>query len=191
MGFLLTDFVQNIIEDGNGSVVFRLGMQYAQGNPLPNAAVVGVHVMDVFGEHESGPPGASVVFGVGEHVTDVHLLSVVMDGRYQPELVASDVKDCEPAHLIGRGERDPQTGEGGIVGLPNNGEPVIQWSPCIRMCPSELHQPLSRDDVHLAMVSQYEIFVKRAREWFLVRLSGEGGGRLRHRRSGRIVKRLS
>jgi hypothetical protein len=28
------------------------------------------------------------------------------------------------------------------------------------MCPRELHQPLSRDDVHLVIVSQSEIFVK-------------------------------
>lgn len=39
MGFLFTDFVQNIVESGNDTVVFRLGMKYAKGNPLPNAAV--------------------------------------------------------------------------------------------------------------------------------------------------------
>jgi hypothetical protein len=97
---------------------------------------------------------------VREHVPDIHFLSVVVDGSYQPELVAPDVKDRESAYLIGGGERDPQTGEGGIVGLPNNSEPVIQRSPCIRMCPRELHQPLSRDDVHLVVVSQNEIPVK-------------------------------
>jgi hypothetical protein len=95
-----------------------------------------------------------------EHVPDVYFLSVIVDDRYQPKLVTSDVKDREPAHLIGGGERDPQTGEGGIVGLPNNGEPVVQRSPCIRMCLREFHQSLSRDDVHLAMVSQSEILVK-------------------------------
>ena len=80
-------------------------------------------------------------------------------------------KDREPAHLIGGGERNPQTGEGGIVGLPNNGEPVIQRSPCIRMCPRELHQPLSRDDVHLAIVSQSEILSSRSHS-----RKGERGG---------------
>jgi hypothetical protein len=121
--------------------------------------------MDVFSKHESAPPGASVIFGMREHVSDVHFLPVIVDGYYQPELVASDVKDREPAHLIGRGKRDSQAGEGGIVGLPNNGEPVVQRSLCIRMCPRELHQPLSRDDMHLAMLSQYEIFVNSVRAW--------------------------
>jgi hypothetical protein len=97
---------------------------------------------------------------VCEHVPDIHFLPVIVDGRYQPKLVTPDVKDREPAHLIGGGERNPQAGEGGIVGLPNNGEPVVQRSSCIRMCPRELHQPLSRDDVHLVIVSQSEIFVK-------------------------------
>jgi hypothetical protein len=71
VGFLLTDFVQNVVEHGHGSVVLRLGMQDAQGNSLPNTVVVGIHVMDTFDEHESGPPGASVVLGVREHVPDV------------------------------------------------------------------------------------------------------------------------
>ena len=107
VGFLLTDFVQNIVEHGHGLVVFRLGMQHAQGNSLPNTAVVGIHVMDIFGEHESGPPGASVVLGVCEHVPDVNFLPVVMDGRDQPEFIAPDVKDGESVHLIGGGERRP------------------------------------------------------------------------------------
>jgi hypothetical protein len=46
-----------------------------------------------------------------EHMPDVHFLPVIVDGRYQPELVAPDVKDGEPAHLIGCGECDPQTSE--------------------------------------------------------------------------------
>jgi hypothetical protein len=95
-----------------------------------------------------------------EHVPDIHFLSVIVDDRYQPKLVTPEVKDREPTHLIGGGEGNPQTGEGGIVGLPNNGELVVQRSSCIRMSPRELHQPLSRDDVHLAIVSQNEIFVK-------------------------------
>ena len=85
-----------------------------------------------------------------EHVPDVHFLPVVMDGHDEPELIASDIKDGEPAHLIGRGERDPQTGEGTIAGLPNDRKPVMQWSPCIRMCPREFDQSPSRDDVHEA-----------------------------------------
>lgn len=98
-----------------------------------------------------------------EHMPNVYFPPVIVDGRYQPELIASDVKDRKPAHLIRKGKRDSKAGEGGIVGLPNNSEPVIQRSPCIRMCPRELHQPLSRDDVHVVMLSQYEILVKRER----------------------------
>ena len=111
MGFLLTDFVQNVVEHGYGSFVFRLGMQHAQGNSLPNTTVVGISLMDIFGEHESGPPGASVVLGVREHVSDVYFLPIVMDGRDQPELIAPDVEDGEPVHLIGGRERHPQIGE--------------------------------------------------------------------------------
>jgi hypothetical protein len=104
--------------------------------------------MDIFGEHESGPPGASVVLGVREYVPNVDFLPVVMDGRDQPELIAPDVKDGEPAYLIGSGERHLQIGEGGIVGFPNDGEPGVQRGPCVRMYPRKLHQPLSRNDVH-------------------------------------------
>jgi hypothetical protein len=74
----------------------------------------------------SGPPGTSVVLGVRKHVPDINFLSVVMDGCDQSELVASDVKASEPVHLTGRGERDPQIGEGNIVRLSDNGELVIQ-----------------------------------------------------------------
>lgn len=115
---------------------------------MPNTAIVGICVMDIFGEHESGSPGASVVLGVREHVPDVHFLPVVMDGRDQPEFIAFDVKDGEPAHLICGGERHPQIDEGGIIGLPNDGKPGVQWAPCVRMYPRKLHQPLSRNDVH-------------------------------------------
>ena len=71
MGFLLANFVQNVVEHGHGLVVLRLGVQHGQGNLLPNAAIVGIHLMDISGEHESGHPGASVVLGVCEHVPDV------------------------------------------------------------------------------------------------------------------------
>jgi len=107
VGFLLTDFVENVVEHGHGSVVFHLGMQRAQGNSLPNTTVVCIHIMDIFGEHESGPPGASVVLGVREHVPNVKFLPVVMEGRDQPEFIAPDVKDGEPVYLIGGGERRP------------------------------------------------------------------------------------
>jgi hypothetical protein len=83
-----------------------------------------------------------------EHAPEVNYPSVIVDGRYQPKLVAPDVKDRKPAHLIGRGKADSKAGEGDIIGLPNNGKPSVQWSRCIRMGPRELHQSLSSDDTH-------------------------------------------
>lgn len=50
MGFLLTDFVQNVIEHSHSLVVFRFGMQRTQGNSLPNTAIVGIYIMDKFCE---------------------------------------------------------------------------------------------------------------------------------------------
>jgi len=73
---------------------------------------------------------------------------IVMDGRDQPELITLDVEDSEPFHLIGGRKRHPKIGEGGIVGLPNDGEPGVQRDTCFRMHPRKLHQPLSSNNVH-------------------------------------------
>jgi len=51
-------------------------VQHGQGNSLPNAAIVGIHLMDISGEHESGHPGVSILLGVCEHVPDVIFLNV-------------------------------------------------------------------------------------------------------------------
>ena len=81
---------------------------------------------------------------------DVYFLPIVMDGRDQSKLIAPDVEDGEPIHLIGGRERHPQIGEGGIVGLPNDGEPGVQRGTCVRMYPRKFHQPLSSNYVHTA-----------------------------------------
>lgn len=44
---------------------------------------------------------------MGQHVPDVHLLSVVMNGNNQTVFIPSDVEDRELPHLV-RGEKcDP------------------------------------------------------------------------------------
>jgi hypothetical protein len=99
-----------------------------------------------------------------EHMPDVDLLPVVMDGGDEPKLIASNIKDGEPAHLIRGWECDPQTGKGPIGGLSDDRKPVLQRSPRIRMNLCEFDQSPPRDDVHAVRVSQYEIAVKQSEE---------------------------
>ena len=62
--------------------------------------------MDVFGQHAQIPPGTPVVFGMRQHVPDVHLLSIRVNSRNQSELIGSNIEDGKPADLIRRGKRD-------------------------------------------------------------------------------------
>jgi len=94
---------------------------------------------------------------MGKHVSDVNLLSVVMNGNNQTVFIPSDVEDRELPDLVRGGKCDLQVGEGGIIGLPDNGKPVKQRGPRSRMFVREFDQPPSGDDMHRAMVSQYEI----------------------------------
>jgi hypothetical protein len=164
-------------------------MQPAKRNSPSNAEIVGVHIMDVFSEHESSPPGASVVLGMREHMPDVHYLPVVMDGSDEPKLIPSDIKDRVPAHLIGGRECDPQTGKGPIGGLSNDRQPVHQRGSRIRMNPREFDQPPSRDDMHAGMISQIEIVIKRT-EKPVRGLSVADSGTARERVSRRTWKEL-
>ena len=63
---------------------------------------------------------------MGKHVSDVNLLSVVMNGNNQTVFIPSDVEDRELPDLVRGGKCDLQVGEGGIIGLPDNGKPVKQ-----------------------------------------------------------------
>lgn len=94
---------------------------------------------------------------MGKHVSDVNLLSVVMNGNNQTVFIPSDVEDRELPDLVRGGKCDLQVGEGGIIGLPDNGKPVKQRGPRSRMFVREFDQPPSGDDMRRAMVSQYEI----------------------------------
>ena len=102
---------------------------------------------------------------MGQHVPDVHLLSIVMNGNNQTVFIPSDVEDRELPHLVRGGKCDPQVGEGGIIGFPDNGKPVKQRGPRSRMFVREFDQPPSGDDMHSAMVSQYEILCKVEARW--------------------------
>ncbi len=160
VGLLFADFIHDLIENGDGSTVFSRRPQGAKRNSPSNAMVVGVRFTDIFREHESEPPAASIVLSMSEYVPDVDLLPVVVNGCDQAELVASDVKDGEPIHLVCRRKRDPQSDERGVVGFPHHSEPMLQRGARRRVDPPEIHQPPSRDDVHRGMLSQFEICVK-------------------------------
>lgn len=100
-----------------------------------------------------------------EYVPDKNLLSVVMNGNNETVLISSDIEDREMPGLVRGGKRDSQMGEGGIISLPDNGKPVVQRDPRIRMCLSEFGQPPSGDDMHTDTVSQYEIRIKIEQLW--------------------------
>lgn len=91
---------------------------------------------------------------------DINFFPVVVDCRNQSILISSDVENRETVDLIGGGKRDPKVGKRSVVGLADDGVPVIQWSLRIRMFLGEFDQPLSRNDMHNAILSQFEINVK-------------------------------
>ncbi len=83
-----------------------------------------------------------------QYVPDIELIPIVMNGCDQPELVSPDVEDRKPIYLISRRKGPPQLGEGYIVGLPHNREPVLQRNPRVRMGSREVVEALARDNMH-------------------------------------------
>lgn len=148
MGFLPADFIHDFIKNGYCAGVFGFRSQWPKWNPLPDAAVVGIGLLNVLGEHRSGPPDVPVVFCVRQDVSDVQFLPIVMKGCDEPEFVSSDVEDRKPVYLISRRKRSPQVDEGCIVGLTHNREPVLQRHSRVRMSLREVFEAFSRNDVH-------------------------------------------
>jgi hypothetical protein len=88
---------------------------------------------------------------MGKYVPDVHFLSVVMNRNNQTVFIPSDIEGRELLDLVRGGKCDLQVGEGGVIGLPENGKPVKQRGSRSRMFVRELDQPPSGDDMHSAM----------------------------------------
>jgi hypothetical protein len=91
-------------------------------------------------------PIATGVLCVREHMPDIDLFPVVVNGDNQSEFV-TDVKHGTFLYLVRERERDPQFDERGVVGFPDDAIPMAQRNPSIGMLPSELGQPFSRDDM--------------------------------------------
>jgi hypothetical protein len=68
---------------------------------------------------------APAVLRMGEHMPDIDLFAVVVNGNNQPIFVPRDIEDGKFSHLVCGGERDPQFGERGIGGFTDGGIPMI------------------------------------------------------------------
>ena len=68
---------------------------------------------------------APAVLRMGEHMTDIDLFPVVVNGNNQAIFVSRDVEHGKLFHLVCRGERDPQFGERRIIGFTDNGIPMV------------------------------------------------------------------
>jgi len=84
---------------------------------------------------------------MGERMPDIDLFPVVVNGNNQSISVPRDVEHGKFLHLVCGGKRNPQFGERGVIGFPDDGVPMIQRNPRIGMLPSELDQPFSRYDM--------------------------------------------
>jgi hypothetical protein len=92
-------------------------------------------------------PMATAVLRVREHMPDIDLFPVVMNGNNQSEFVTRNVKHGKFSYLVREGERDPQFDERGVIGFTDDAIPMAQRNPSIGMLPSELGQPFSCDDM--------------------------------------------
>ena len=87
------------------------------------------------------------VLRMGEHMPDIDLSTVVVNGNKQSKFVPRDVEHGKFFHLVCGGKRNPQFGERGVIGFPDDGIPVAQRNLGIGMPPSEIDQPFSRNDM--------------------------------------------
>ena len=104
---------------------------------------------------------APAVLRMGEHMPDIDLFPVVVNGNNQAIFVPSDIEHGKYFHLVCRGERDPQFRERGVISSPDYGIPLVQRNAGIGMLPSKLNQPFSRNDMDNTRLSQPEIVVKK------------------------------
>ena len=91
---------------------------------------------------------------------DVDFLPVIVNRGDQPKFVPPDIENREPIDLICRWKRGPKSSEGGVIGLTDNREPMLQGHAGFWMEPPKVHQSPPRNNMHSAMLSQYEIAVK-------------------------------
>ncbi len=90
---------------------------------------------------------------------NIDFLPIVMNRRNQSVFIPPDVENGKAVHLIGGGKSGFQVSERNIIGFADDGMPMIQRGKCIGIFSGELDQPLSRDDMHDFILSQFEITV--------------------------------
>ena len=95
---------------------------------------------------------APAVLRMGERMPDIDLFPVVVNGNNQSKFVPGDVEHGKFSRLVCSGECDPQFSERGVIRFPDDAIPMAQRNPRIRMLPSELDQPFSRDDMQTGTV---------------------------------------
>mgnify|MGYP006350814211 CR=1 FL=1 len=95
-----------------------------------------------------------------QHMPDVDFLPVIVNRGDQPKLVSPDIENRVPIDLICRWKRGPQSSEGGVISLTDNREPMLQGHAGFWMEPPKVHQSPPCNDMHSAMLSQYEMAVK-------------------------------
>lgn len=98
---------------------------------------------------------------MGEHVPDIDLFPVVMNGSNQTIFVTSNIEHGKFPHQVGSGERDFQICKRSIISMPDYGVPLIQRALCIRMLLRKFDQPFPGDYMHQSIISHYEINVNR------------------------------
>lgn len=90
---------------------------------------------------------ALAILRMGEHVPNVDLFPVVVNGNNQSKFVPRYIEHGKFSHLVCGGKGNPQFGERRVIGFPNDGIPVVKRNPRIGMLPGELDQPFSRDNM--------------------------------------------
>jgi hypothetical protein len=89
---------------------------------------------------------------MGEHMPDIDLFPVIVNGNYQAIFVSRDVEHGKVSYLVRRGKRDPQFGERGEICFVDDAIPMVQRNSRIGMLAGELDQPFSRNDMHTRLI---------------------------------------
>src|ERR1700730_9763390 len=83
-----------------------------------------------------------------QHVPDINLASIIMHGSDQSNLVAADIEDSEPCHLISLRKSLTQLREVRKASFSHDRVPVRKRGSSVQMLLCELIQTLPCDDMH-------------------------------------------
>lgn len=97
-------------------------------------------------------------------MSNVDFAPIEMNGCNQPIFVAADIEHNPLSNFVSGGEGSAEVGEAFKLRLSHDFEPAGQCEFTIRMLCPKLAQSFPRDYVHIASVSQNEIFGKALAE---------------------------